>query len=145
MASLLLGPQNVATNLARGHPLTPAKREKMVLKYYRTKSKLDKMLKVRMDENTLNSWRVCAAAARLPLSEWLRSQVGEGRMPPGPPRRDPPPADPALLAQIARCGNNLNQLARAANRQQWPDRAELLLRLAAIERALAHLVPTDDG
>ena len=108
------------------------------------KRKLDKTIKVRIDEDTLDSWRACAAAASLPLSEWLRSQVGEGRLRPGPPRRDPPPADPALLVQIARCGNNLNQLARAANRQQWPDRAELLLRLAAIERALAHLEPPDD-
>ena len=114
----------------------------MVPQNHSIKRKLDKMVKVRMDEDTLDSWRFCASEAGLTLSDWLRSQVGEGRLRPGP-RRDPPPTDPALLAQIARCGNNLNQLARAANRQQWPDRAELLLRLAAIERALENLVPSD--
>ena len=116
----------------------------MVAQKYNGKRKLDKLVRVRMDEDTLDSWRVCASEAGLTLSDWLRSQVGAGRLRPGP-RRDPPPADPALLAQIARSGNNLNQLARAANRQQWPDRAELLLRLAAIERTLANLVPPDDG
>ena len=116
----------------------------MVPQKYNGKRKLDKLVRVRMDEDTLDSWRVCASEAGLTLSDWLRSQVGAGRLRPGP-RRDPPPADPALLAQIARSGNNLNQLARAANRQQWPDRAELLLHLAAIERALTNLVPPDDG
>ena len=114
----------------------------MVPQNHSTKRKLDKVCKVRLDGETLDSWRVCASDAGLTLSDWLRSQVGEGRKSPGPPRRDPPPADPALLSQIARCGNNLNQLARAANRQQWSNRAELLLRLAAIERALANLVPS---
>ena len=114
----------------------------MVPQNHSIKRKLDKMVKVRMDEDTLDSWRVCASEADLTLSDWLRSRIGEGRLQPGP-RRDPPPADPALLNAIARIGNNLNQLARAANRQQWPDRAELLLRLAAIERALENLVPSD--
>lgn len=127
-----------------GYPHAPRRYAKMAPQNLNMKRKLDKMLKMRMDENTLDSWRACAVAAGLTLSEWLRSQVGEGRMRPGPPRRDPPPADPALLMQIARCGNNLNQLARAANRQQWPDRAELLLRLVAIERTLANLVPHND-
>ena len=116
----------------------------MVAQKHSIKRKLDKMVKVRMDEDTLDSWRVCASEADLTLSDWLRSQVGAGRLRPGP-RRDPPPADPALLTQIARCGNNLNQLARSAHQQEWPDRSELLLRLAAIERTLANLVPPDDS
>ena len=61
-----------------------------------------------------------------------------------PRRRPPPPADRALLAAIGRVGNNLNQLARAANRQQWPDPLTLLERLISIERALKDLVPSDD-
>ena len=48
------------------------------------------------------------------------------------------------LAAIGRVGNNLNQLARAANRQQWPEPLSLLERLISIERALKDLAPSND-
>lgn len=48
--------------------------------------------------------------------------------------------DPDLLRQLARLGNNLNQLARWANRdQRTVDRAALLGRLIEIDRELAAL------
>ena len=53
-------------------------------------------------------------------------------------------ADPKLLAAISRIGNNLNQIARAANRQQWPGEIDLLHRLINIHRALRNLAPSHD-
>jgi len=48
--------------------------------------------------------------------------------------------DPALLRQLARLGNNLNQLARWANRdQRYADTARLMGQLIAIERELVLL------
>ena len=42
-----------------------------------------------------------------------------------------------LLRELARIGNNLNQLAHAANRKQPLEAAPLLIRLIEIDRELA--------
>ncbi|WP_445327204.1 plasmid mobilization relaxosome protein MobC [Yoonia sp. GPGPB17] len=48
--------------------------------------------------------------------------------------------DPDLLRQLARLGNNLNQLARWANRdQRYADSAAVIGRLIEIDRELAAL------
>ena len=44
---------------------------------------------------------------------------------------------PELLRELARIGNNLNQLAHAANRKQPLEAAPLLIRLIEIDRELA--------
>ena len=44
-----------------------------------------------------------------------------------------------LLRELARMGNNLNQLARAANRRQPVPAAALLVRLIEIDRELSAL------
>lgn len=55
-------------------------------------------------------------------------------------RRGPRPVDPALLLQLARLGNNLNLLARWANRdQRYADRLAILSELVSIERELKAL------
>tara|TARA_R110002012_G_C11656889_1_gene611806 strand:+ start:95 stop:274 length:180 start_codon:yes stop_codon:yes gene_type:complete len=56
--------------------------------------------------------------------------------------------DPALLRELARIGNNLNQLAHAANRRQPVPATALLVRLIEIDRELsairqAHERPAD--
>ena len=107
--------------------------------------RLDVRLTIRLPRETLDSWQRLARDSDLTVSEWLRGQVGVGRPKLGRRRKPPPPADPALLLAIARIGNNLNQLARAANKQQWPDRLSLLERLIDIQRALKNLVPANDG
>ena len=106
---------------------------------------LDQKITLRVTAQTRADWKRRAQASGLPLGDWIREQVssrtGRHMM---PRRRPPPPAVPALLAAIARIGNNLNQLARAANRQQWPDPLNLLERLISIERALNDLAPPYD-
>ena len=106
---------------------------------------LDRMITLRVDAATRDEWQAQARAAGLSLGDWLRVQVSCGTGVRALPRRKPPPsADPALLAAIGRIGGNLNQIARAANRQQWPGEIELLRRLIDIERALANLAPPHD-
>ena len=106
---------------------------------------LDRMVTLRVDSATREEWQARARAAGLSLGDWLRVQVPSGTARQITPRRNPPPvADPKLLAAISRIGNNLNQIARAANRQQWPGEIELLHRLINIHRALKNLAPSHD-
>jgi len=65
------------------------------------------------------------------LAPWLRD-LGLGQP---VPARQPEPADPALLRQLAATGNNLNQIARRLNTGELSvaDRVELLATLRAIE------------
>lgn len=78
---------------------------------------LDQVITLRITAQTRADWKLRAQASGLPLGDWIREQVssctGQRSL---TRRRPPPPADPALLAAIGRVGNNLNQLARAANR-----------------------------
>ena len=106
---------------------------------------LDRMITLRVDTQTRNEWQARAKADGLSLGDWLRLQMSSGSGRHSTPRRKPPPlADPALLAAIGRIGSNLNQIARAANRQQWPGEIDLLRRLIDIERALKNLAPPND-
>lgn len=107
----------------------------------KTKVLLDKMIAIRVDAETLATWRRHAELAGLPLGEWARLRIAGSKEPRRRPRRDPPAADPKLLAGIARAGNNLNQIARAGNMKKLPEQIELLEQLVSIERALLDLVP----
>ena len=102
--------------------------------------RLDARLTIRLSKDTLTLWQDAARGADLKVGEWLRTQTDPG--PPARRLRPPQPADPKLLAAIARVGNNLNQLARAANRNEWPEPIRLLERLIGLERALKSLLPT---
>ncbi|MBK3745755.1 MobC family plasmid mobilization relaxosome protein [Paraburkholderia aspalathi] len=52
-------------------------------------------------------------------------------------RREAPYVNPVLLRELARIGNNLNQIARTANRREPVPAAAILVKLIAIERELA--------
>ena len=104
-----------------------------------------------MDVAALEGLRVKAADAGQPMSEYLREQIAG--IPASRRRRKRTAADPALVAQVARIGNNLNQIAKVINRQEWwgGSQVELLdhlMRLARIERELGRLLnpgePADD-
>ena len=87
-------------------------------------------------------WQALAESRGVSLSELVRAAL-DGQRPRQPSRaqlrRAPPPVEPALLRELARLGNNLNQLARAANRQGPVSAAALLVRLIEIDRELAAL------
>jgi len=87
-------------------------------------------------------WQALAESRGVSLSELVRAAL-DGQRPRQPSRahlrRAPPPVEPALLRELARIGNNLNQLARAANRQGPVPAAALLVRLIEIDRELAAL------
>lgn len=98
-------------------------------------------------------WQALAESRGVSLSELVRLAL-DGQRPRQPSRaclrRAPPPVEPALLRELARIGNNLNQLARAANRAGPVPAAALLVRLIEIDRELAalrraHERPADAG
>ncbi|KFI24982.1 hypothetical protein CG50_07195 [Paenirhodobacter enshiensis] len=82
-------------------------------------------------------WKAKAAAHQMPLSEYLRAALDGA---PSGRRRAPPAVDHRLLVQVARAGNNLNQIARALNaahRSGAPlDALAVLAELIEINRAL---------
>jgi hypothetical protein len=106
------------------------------------------MFSMRVPIDTLTTWQGEAKAAELSLSTWMRFRISASDDdPPQLPFRHPPrkrpqlhqasPADPVLVAKIAQLGNNLNQVARWANRyKSAADASQVLLALAAIEQHL---------
>ncbi|MFI0396949.1 MobC family plasmid mobilization relaxosome protein [Paracoccus jiaweipingae] len=91
-------------------------------------------IKLRASSAERARWQALAVARGVSLSELIRSRLDGTRL---RSRREAPPVAPDLLRELARIGNNLNQLARAANRRE-PVTA-LLARLIEIDRELALL------
>lgn len=87
------------------------------------------------------SWDSAAASAGLSRTDFIRDavQVAHPALSAGAPKPKkrkqplPPKGDPALIAELARLGNNLNQLARAANSRSAPGALGLLVALRSIE------------
>ena len=81
-------------------------------------------------------WLAKAAAAGVPLSDLLRQAMARTRTwtaPAGAVERE-------RTVQVARIGNNLNQLARWANTYaERGEAVEVIAHLVAIERAIADL------
>ena len=72
-------------------------------------------IEIRTTPEEKRRWQEIAENKGVSLSELVRSALGGQRL---RKRREPPRVDPDLLRELARMGNNLNQLARAANRRQ---------------------------
>ena len=81
----------------------------------KTKVKLKRVVGVRVDDATYAGWKERAADAGVPIGEWARNRIIQGKAVRQSRRRELPAADPKLLAAIARVGNNVNQIARAGN------------------------------
>lgn len=81
-------------------------------------------------------WQKIAENKKVSLSELVRSFLNGQRL---RKRKEAPKVNPELLRELARIGNNLNQLARAANRRQPIETISLLVRLIEIDRELALL------
>ena len=111
----------------------------------KSKVALDKVIGVRIDSATLSKWSALAKASDLTIGEWARIMIQNNKNALPTVRRPPPPAaDPGLLAAVGRIGNNLNQIARAANRHELPGQRELLAHLITIDRKLDELLTHDD-
>ncbi len=87
---------------------------------------------VRVPEVEAARWREAAASAGVSVSDWLRARAAAGQdVGPVATGRPTPRkrvlgrarvvrADPVVVEQLARIGNNLNQLARWANTEHRP-------------------------
>lgn len=91
-------------------------------------------LRVTPEEKTY--WQAIAASRGVSLSELIRGALSGQRL---RSRRSAPRVDPDLVRELARIGNNLNQLARAANRRSPVETVSLLVKLIEIDRELAVL------
>lgn len=105
--------------------------------------RLTQLVNIRVTPGEATRWTAAAAAAGLSRSDWVRLRVAgpdevTGR--PAPRRRAlgrsrDVRTDPALVAQLARIGNNLNQLARWANTEH-----RFVVELAALRMIHAEVV-----
>ena len=94
--------------------------------------RLDVRVTVRVPEVEAVRWREAATAAGVSGSEWLRARAAAGQDTGPVATGRPTPrkralgrarvvrADPVVVEQLARIGNNLNQLARWANTEHRP-------------------------
>ena len=113
----------------------------------KSKTQLDKVVSVRIDSATYATWSTLARDSDLTIGEWARSMLqGKHKALPVVRRRTPPPVNPALQAAVGRCGNNLNQIARAANRNELDNRhvRAVIARLIDIDRRLDEVLEYDD-
>lgn len=91
-------------------------------------------IEIRTTPEEKRHWQEIAENKGVTLSELVRSSLGGLRL---RKRREAPRVAPDLLRELARIGNNLNQLAHAANRRRPLETTALLIRLIEIDRELA--------
>jgi hypothetical protein len=102
--------------------------------------KRNKWVHVKASEAERAAWQEMANNAELTLSDLVRSKMGESDQVGRSPKRRKrltKKADPELLHQLAKIGNNINQLAKWAN--QYKSSAEavaIISHLSAIDLEL---------
>ena len=98
----------------------------------------DVWVKIRASEAERAEWHAKAAAAGVPLSALLRQAMARTRTWTAPATE----VERERTRQVARIGNNLNQIARWANTfKANAEAVEIVAHLVAIERTLAALAP----
>lgn len=94
----------------------------------------------RVSAAELADWRAKAAAAGVPLSALVREAMARTRTWTAPAAE----VERERTKQVARIGNNLNQIARWVNTHKAAIEAvEVIVHLIAIERALRTLTPVE--
>jgi hypothetical protein len=93
-------------------------------------------IEIRTTAEEKRRWQEIAENRGVSLSELVRSFLNTQRL---RKRREVPKVHPDLLRELARIGNNLNQIAHAANRRAPVPAAALLVQLIEIDRELASL------
>lgn len=118
-----------------------------------TSARRDKELSIRFTIDELESVRAVAAAAGLSMADFVRrrllevganTQITDSR--PVIRRSAGCASDPALVRQVAGISSNLNQIARAVNKQALQSQTiqvvELLVVLLAMERQVCEICMT---
>jgi len=111
-------------------------------------------LTIRMTDDELAAVRAKAAARGVGMADLARKLLADAedievrptrrRRGVAPARGPAPTADPALVREVARIGNNVNQLARWANtRKSGVEAVEVLVELAALDRDVMRLLDSD--
>jgi len=106
-----------------------------------------KWVHVKISESEKESWQSLAEADDLTLSDLIRQHMGAAQMVHREPvkKRRVKRIDPALIRELAKIGNNLNQISRWANTYKSDAEAMAVLRaLLSVERQLADF-PTQPG
>lgn len=99
-------------------------------------------IEIRCSDADRAAWKAKADAAGLTLSELVRQSLGRVRTWTAKDRQ----ASRARVLQLARIGNNLNQIARWANtHKSGADAAEVIGALISIERLLKEQERPDAG
>lgn len=104
--------------------------------------KREKIIKIRASKSEYSELLKRSTKPR--LAEWMREKCLGEKI---PRSRKVPEIDPDLLRQLAGIGNNLNQIARAINSQDWKpvDRIQVISALSSIQRELAELKKENSG
>lgn len=104
--------------------------------------KREKIIKIRATESEYSD--LVERSTKPRLAEWMREFCLGAK---SPRARNIPQIDPDLLRQLAGIGNNLNQIARAINSQEWKpvDRIQVISALSAIQRELTELKRENSG
>ena len=115
---------------------------------------LDQRIGLRLPAMVAEAWKAAAKAEKRSLSDWVRAQVRVGELEPVvtkkptpakvPKRRREAQASPELVREVAKIGNNLNQVARKLNIGSALD-GEAVLALWAIEQRLGELLEQEKG
>lgn len=112
------------------------------------KIKREKIVTFRLPENVFDEWNKTAQKANITFSDFIRASIDEKQKSGITPARKKPrreafsKVDHELLREIARIGNNLNQLARWVNIYKAGIEAVLLTaHLSAIQCELQKLLP----
>ena len=96
------------------------------------------LVAVRLTPDESADWRAKAKAAGVPLSALIRRAMARTRTWTAPAAE----VERERTRQVARIGNNLNQVARWANTHKAAAEAvEVIAHLIAVERAVAALKP----
>lgn len=102
-------------------------------------SKRTKSIKIRLTEKEHQD--LLSRSGNIPLAEWLRN-IGLGQKIADLPKRRKiyPKVDPALTSQLARLGNNINQITRVVNRTKHSiDKIWLLTALTGFRESLEQI------
>jgi hypothetical protein len=103
-----------------------------------------KWVHVKVSVSEKESWQSLAEADGLTLSDLIRQHMGAAKLVHREPlqKRRVKRVDPALIRELAKIGNNLNQISRWANTFKSDAEAMAVLRaLLSVERQLSD-IPT---